>query len=134
MGPRICVIGALTLLLGACSSDAPSKETPVNKTVTFSAELLAQIDAAVQDSVRTGTIKRVDVAAHEVQVNPLVWLVWDADAKRAFTKTLAIYCEIHDGKKHELFFGVDTARIVTVIDSQSGEKRAHYSPTGFEVF
>jgi len=73
-------------------------------------------------------------ARTKFQVDPLVWLVWDANAKKAFVETLAVYCQLHDGTSHTLFLGVDTARIVTVIDVQSGRKLAHYSPAGFEVF
>jgi hypothetical protein len=128
---------AALIVMTACSDASPSGKTGSRKddTVTFSAESVSEIDAGVQKFLQTGLIKRVDAGAHEVQVNPHLWGIWDADAKKAFTQTLAIFCEIHDGRTHKLSLGVDSGQNVAVIDSESGKKLASYSPTdGFKVY
>jgi len=91
----------------------------------------AQNDAQeiVQQAIASGTIHRVDARAREVQVNPLIWATWNADAKRAFTITLASYCDIKNrGDGIGLVF-------VDIIDSQTGKKLARLGVTGaFEVY
>jgi hypothetical protein len=91
----------------------------------MSPDAVRRMDRTVQESVETGTIQRVDVQAHKVLVNSLVWAIWNADAKEAFTTTLAYYCAQHVGS--DLHY-------VDVIDGQSGRKLAHYGVWGFEVF
>jgi len=87
--------------------------------------LAKQIEDAVEKSLSTGVIKRVNAAGHEVLVNPIAWAVWDADAKKAFTETLAKYCDLKQPSG---------ALFVDVFDAQTGKKVAHYGPFGFQVF
>jgi hypothetical protein len=138
---RVALTLAPFLGIAGCGEDtsarAPRRSTPnpepaaqsspasVPTSKPTDAQLVKRIDDTVAESQQSGVIHRVDIDTHDVQVNPLVWALWDADTKKAFAVTVAIYCELH-GRGH--------GQYVDVIDSQSAKKLAHYGPLGFEVF
>jgi hypothetical protein len=102
-----------------------SAETAAAAGPAVSASTLRKVTAAIEESKRTGVISRLDVKVHKVWVKPLVWAIWNAEAKEGFAVSAAIYCA--DQTSSDLQFA-------DVIDSQSGKKLAHYGPLGFDVF
>jgi len=78
-----------------------------------------QVSDVVNEGLRTGTIHSVDRGSATVQVNPLIWALWNADNKRAFAYVLKAYC----GREE-----------ITIIDSQSGRELASIGVfSGFKV-
>jgi len=81
-------------------------------------EFRSKIAELVQDGLKTGTIHSVNCADGEVQINPLVWAVWDANGKKAFAELMRTHCHTS----------------VVIIDNRSGRKLASLSFLGsYEV-
>ena len=72
-----------------------------------------------------GLIHRLDENGHQVDVDPILWMHFDADTQRGFALSLAAYCDLK---------GSSPGRYVDVIDSRTGRKIASYGATGFESF
>jgi hypothetical protein len=88
--------------------------------------VIDDIERTVSESQRLHAVTRIDVAGHEVDVDPAALGVWTADAKRAFAQALATYCDLHTSNTGTYF--------VDVFDSRSAKKIAHYGPFGFEAY
>lgn len=84
-----------------------------------------ELNAFVEHARTAGLIHRLDANAHLVQVSPLAWAAFDADAKRGFAISLAAYCDLNSA---------DRGRFVDIIDAQSGKKIAEYSGGRFSVY
>ena len=92
---------------------------------TMSATVKRRLTEAVEESQRTGAIRRLDVKLHKVWVSPLVWRIWREEAKEGFAVSVAIYCA--EQSASEVHFA-------EVIDGHSGMTLAHYTPSGAVVF
>jgi hypothetical protein len=84
-----------------------------------------RLTEAVDDSIRTGAIRRLDVKSRKVWVSPLVWKIWKQEAKEGFTVSVAIYCAEQTASEWHH---------AEVIDGQSGGPLAQYGPSGAEVY
>jgi hypothetical protein len=92
---------------------------------TISPAVKRRLTEAVDDSIRTGAIRRLDVKSRKVWMSPLVWRIWKHEAKEGFAVSVAIYCA--EQAASELHYA-------EVIDGQSGKPLAQYGPSGAVVF
>jgi len=71
-----------------------------------------------------GTVT-ADAVNFTVYVNPIIWELLDAKAKRGLAESGAIYCA---HKRSDKKIRID------ICDMQSGKKLAHYNSSKFEVY
>jgi hypothetical protein len=92
---------------------------------TISPAMKHRLKEAVDDSIRIGAIRRLDVKSRRVWMSPMVWRIWKPEAKEGFTVSVAIYCaEQAASDRH----------YAEVIDGESGRPLAQYGPSGAVVF
>lgn len=92
---------------------------------TISAAVKRRLMEAVDDSIRIGAIRRLDVKSRKVWMSPMVWRMWKPRAKEGFAVSVAIYCaEQTTSERH----------YAEVIDGVSGTPLAQYGPSGAVVY
>jgi hypothetical protein len=83
------------------------------------------LEDVVSKATAKGLIHRLDVNAHQVEVDPALWARFDADTQRGFALSLAAYCDVK---------GSSPGRYVDVLDTRTARKIASYGAAGFERF
>lgn len=75
----------------------------------------AELAAFVQQTLAEGVVTKFSCTGNEAQVNPVAWAVFDADAKRGLTRSLARHCDDQSSGDR-----------ITIIDAQSGRTLATF--------
>jgi hypothetical protein len=115
----------LLLILSVCLLSCVS-ESPKEKKELISKEAWADVERAVNLSLKEGLIKRLDIQTDRAWINDISWSLCNAEVKENIARTLATYCAI---KKNQEY------RSIEIMDWQSGKKMASFSSLGgFKVY
>ena len=115
LGFCLAFIGLVAVFLAYPGADRQDRAAPARRVID-PAEI-RRLEGVVAKATTKGLIHRVDVNAHQVEVNPLLWAHFDSETKRGFALSLAAYCDLK---------GSAEGRYVEIIDSQTRVKLASY--------
>ena len=104
--------------------EGPSKTEIAEKEVADSIDW-ETIDRVVKKLTEEGLIKKIDFEARNAWIDPVGWMLIDAEAKENLARTIAYYCA-HKAGDQIYFSGL--------YDGQSGKKIAKYDALGFKVY
>lgn len=121
----IISIVATAIILTVTGKSAGMASTQTRVSPATDPAKVKQLEDYVEKAQKAGLIHRLDANMHKVQVNPVAWAYFDADAKKGFAASLAAYCDMNSSY---------TGRWVDIIDGQSGKKLAAWGPLGFTVY
>lgn len=78
---------------------------------------------ALDNLERQGAIVKRSCVGNEAQINALAWAALDVEQKRALARGLGAWCEAQD-----------SGHRMTLIDSRTGRKLAHFDGTKVELY
>jgi len=92
---------------------------------TISPAVKRRLKEAIDDSIRVGAIRRLDVQSRRVWMSPMVWRIWKPEAKEGFAVSVAIYCAEQVAS---------ACHYAEVMDGESGKLLAQYRQSGAVVY
>lgn len=123
----LIIIVAILAISGVFKSNKNSQTpAPAAKKEIISPQAWAKVEGAVNESLKQGLIKKIDIEAGKAWIEETLWALSNAEVKENMTTVLATYCAVKKNREY---------RSVEIIGWQSAKKLASYSSwSGFKVY
>jgi len=121
----LIVVLIVVVIIGV-SLFSPSGKTPSTQKEKFSADTKSKIEAQVNESIRSGVIKKIDLQTKRAWIHEITWANVDSQTKEGIARNLALYFSVQKNEEY---------REANIIGWQSGRKLASYTSLGgFKVY